>query len=137
MASRSLDRDLFFPASSDAVNRKVGISKPPPILCGGYEKKAMYDFLYKLNRTFTAVAALVMLLGLVFTPFGTFIGLDSKPILAIFGAVICGAVLLDRKLEKLMMAESWKASLGVDLDAEMDKLFQQEKDRRRKEGKSI
>lgn len=95
----------------------------------------MYDFFYKLNRTFTAVAALVMLVGLVVSPIGAMIGLDSKPILVIYGAVICGAVLLDRKLEKLMMAESWKAALGVDLDAAMDDLYEEEKNRRRKQGR--
>lgn len=97
----------------------------------------MYDYLYKTTRRFTFAVALFLLLALVIEPLGSIIGLDSKPLLAIFLAVICGSVLLERKLEKMMMAESWKKALSVDLEASMDQLYMEEKARRRKDGKPL
>ncbi len=95
----------------------------------------MYDFFYKLNRRFSYVSALVVLLGLVITPLGEFLGLDNMAVLVMYVALLGGSVLLDRKLEKLMMAEAWTESLGVDLEAASDQIFKEEKERRRKEGR--
>ena len=95
----------------------------------------MYDFFYKLNRRFSTIAALVMLLGLVITPLGEFLGINNMAVLIMYATILGGTVLLDRKLEKLMTAEAWKESLGVDLEAASDKIFQEEKARRRKEGR--
>jgi len=66
----------------------------------------MYNNLLTLNRVFSVVASVVLLVALLIPALQEALGMSNPRVLTVSLAVLAGSILLDRKLAKLAMAES-------------------------------
>jgi len=66
----------------------------------------MYNNLLTLNRVFSVLASVVLLVALLIPALKEVLGLSDPRVLTVALAILAGSILLDRKLAKLAMAES-------------------------------
>lgn len=97
----------------------------------------MYHYLYKSFTYLCNASAVLFMLSIAIDPIGDLLGLTTHSgAIAAATLMACG-ILLERLTCKLMIAEAWRSSMDCDLDQLMDKVYEEEKIRRRKEGKSV
>lgn len=66
----------------------------------------MYNNLLTLNRVFSVVASVVLLVALLIPALQEVLGMSNPRVLTVALAILAGSILLDRKLAKLAMGES-------------------------------
>lgn len=85
----------------------------------------MYQKLFKFNRAFAAVIAIVMIVAFLIPELGQTLGLTTAYWTMVYALLLAGAVLVDRHLAKLAFMEAVQAVDSMSID-ELEAKFEKE-----------
>lgn len=94
----------------------------------------MFQIFMRINRYGGVAAAALFLLALLLPALQSMLSLDTLTGLRIYAAILAGMVLADKPLARLSFNEVCQEVAGVDLDQAREKFWQEEQQRRQREG---